>query len=79
MQESSQLDEAGMREQHPKVFERLAAIEDALEEDDFEEKTLSEKCKITADQRISSTKTKQIRTHKLVVCLEVSSNPKLLR
>ncbi|KAH6649026.1 hypothetical protein BKA67DRAFT_497845, partial [Truncatella angustata] len=39
---------------------RLEAIERALEEDDFDEKTLKEKCKVTAQVRSSSTKTKQV-------------------
>ncbi|KAI4599812.1 hypothetical protein KJ359_001548 [Pestalotiopsis sp. 9143b] len=39
---------------------RLQAVEQALEEDDFEEKTLKEKCKISAQHRSSSTKTKQV-------------------
>ncbi|ETS80288.1 hypothetical protein PFICI_07817 [Pestalotiopsis fici W106-1] len=42
------------------VRSRLAAVEQALEEDDFEEKTLKEKCKILAQHRSSSTKTKQV-------------------
>lgn len=39
---------------------RLEAIELALEEDDFEEKTLTEKCKIPTQSKVSATKTKQI-------------------
>ncbi|KAI0123074.1 ubiquitin hydrolase [Xylariales sp. AK1849] len=38
---------------------RLEAVDLALEEDDFEEKTLKEKCKISSQHRSSSTKTKQ--------------------
>ncbi|KAI8181207.1 hypothetical protein K4K51_002018 [Colletotrichum sp. SAR 10_75] len=38
---------------------RLAAVEEALEEDDFEDKTLTEKCKFPANFKVSSTKTKQ--------------------
>lgn len=38
---------------------RLAAVEEALEEDDFEDKTLFEKCKFPAQFKVSSTKTKQ--------------------
>lgn len=45
----------GLRE----ALSRLEAIEQALEEDDFEEKTLQEKCKISKQLRVSSTKTKQ--------------------
>ncbi|KAI1864209.1 hypothetical protein JX265_008580 [Neoarthrinium moseri] len=39
---------------------RLEAVELALEEDDFEEKTLKDKCKISGQHRSSSTKTKQV-------------------
>ena len=39
---------------------RLEAVQLALEEDDFEEKTLKEKCKIAAPHRVSTTKTKQV-------------------
>jgi ubiquitin carboxyl-terminal hydrolase 1 len=47
-------------EQLTEPLRRLAAVEEALEEDDFEEKTITEKCKITAQSRVSSTKTKQV-------------------
>jgi ubiquitin carboxyl-terminal hydrolase 1 len=46
-------------EDFPEPFVRLQAIETALEEDDFEDKTLSKDCKILPQQRVSSTKTKQ--------------------
>lgn len=39
---------------------RLEAVETALEEDDFEEKTIAETCKIPSQGKVSSTKTKQI-------------------
>lgn len=39
---------------------RLEAVELALEEDDFSETTLRDECKITAQSKVSSTKTKQI-------------------
>ena len=39
---------------------RLEAVELALEEDDFAEKTLLDKCKITSQSKVSTTKTKQI-------------------
>ncbi|KAG0649012.1 Leukocyte common antigen [Hyphodiscus hymeniophilus] len=39
--------------------ERLAAVTKALEEDDYEEKTLLTKCKIPSKSRVSSTKTRQ--------------------
>ncbi|KAH7033356.1 uncharacterized protein B0I36DRAFT_348423 [Microdochium trichocladiopsis] len=38
---------------------RLAAVETALEEDDFEDETLTEKCKITSEHRVRTTKMKQ--------------------
>lgn len=39
--------------------ERLAAVETALEDDDYEDKTLLQKCKIPSKNRVSSTKTRQ--------------------
>ncbi|KAH8664131.1 hypothetical protein BX600DRAFT_463804 [Xylariales sp. PMI_506] len=39
---------------------RLQAVELALEEDDFADKTLTEGCKISPQHRVSSTKTKQV-------------------
>ncbi len=39
---------------------RLEAVQLALEEDDFDEKTLKDRCKISAQHRVSSTKTKQV-------------------
>lgn len=39
---------------------RLEAVELALEEDDFDERTLKEKCKIQNQNKVSTTKTKQI-------------------
>lgn len=39
---------------------RLRAVEQALDEDDFEEQTLLEKCRISKQHRVSSTKTKQM-------------------
>ncbi|KAI1115765.1 hypothetical protein F5Y14DRAFT_440293 [Nemania sp. NC0429] len=39
---------------------RLSAVEQALEEDDFEEQTLLDKCGISKQHRVSSTKTKQM-------------------
>ncbi|KAF4345250.1 ubiquitin carboxyl-terminal hydrolase 1 [Fusarium beomiforme] len=47
-------------EQIQKALFRLEAVKQALEEDDFEEKTLTEKCSIPANSKVSSTKTKQI-------------------
>ena len=39
--------------------DRLAAVIEALEDDDYEEKTLLNKCKIPPKSRVSSTKTRQ--------------------
>ncbi|PHH77111.1 hypothetical protein CDD80_935 [Ophiocordyceps camponoti-rufipedis] len=39
---------------------RLDAVEAALDEDDFDEKTLTERCKISSQAKVTSTKTKQI-------------------
>ncbi|KAL9941464.1 hypothetical protein D7B24_003961 [Verticillium nonalfalfae] len=38
---------------------RLAAVEEAFEDDDFEDKTITEKCKVSASHKVTSTKTKQ--------------------
>lgn len=46
------------KEQLETCLRRLEAVKLALEEDDFEEKTLTEKCKIS--KKVSTTKTKQI-------------------
>ncbi|KAK2002691.1 ubiquitin carboxyl-terminal hydrolase [Colletotrichum falcatum] len=53
--EASYTDKEKLKE--PKL--RLAAVEEALEEDDFEDKTLTEKCKFPFQFKVSSTKTKQ--------------------
>ena len=39
---------------------RLRAVEDALEDDAFDDKTMGETCKITAQGKVNTTKTKQI-------------------
>ncbi|KAJ3560653.1 hypothetical protein NPX13_g9230 [Xylaria arbuscula] len=39
---------------------RLKAVEEALEEENFDEQTLGDKCKISKQHRVSSTKTKQM-------------------
>ncbi|KAI0525701.1 hypothetical protein F5B22DRAFT_591186 [Xylaria bambusicola] len=39
---------------------RLKAVEEALEDEDFDEQTLSDKCRISKQHRVSSTKTKQM-------------------
>ncbi|KXJ93202.1 hypothetical protein Micbo1qcDRAFT_161159 [Microdochium bolleyi] len=54
--EANELSDAALAE--PRA--RLAAVDLALEEDDFEDKTLAEKCKISAQHRVNSTKTKQV-------------------
>jgi ubiquitin carboxyl-terminal hydrolase 1 len=41
------------------AFQRLSAIQHALEEDDFADKTLHETCQIPKKARVSSTKTRQ--------------------
>jgi ubiquitin carboxyl-terminal hydrolase 1 len=46
-------------EDMPQPFARLRAIEAALEEDDFDDKTLVERCLIKPEHKVSSTKTKQ--------------------
>ncbi|KAI6360197.1 hypothetical protein MCOR25_006810 [Pyricularia grisea] len=42
----------------PEAYARIAAINEALEEDDFDEKTISRRCKIS--QKVNSMKTKQL-------------------
>lgn len=44
---------------HKQTTERLAAVTEALEDDDYEDKTLLQKCKIPSKSRVSSTKTRQ--------------------
>ncbi|CAK7566938.1 MAG: ubiquitin-specific protease ubp1 [Sporothrix epigloea] len=61
----SKLSEEDKAKQKPGVnltlpLERLAAVEAALEDEDFEEKTLSEKCKVPEKQRVQSTKSRQV-------------------
>ncbi|CAK7201191.1 ubiquitin-specific protease ubp1 [Sporothrix eucalyptigena] len=52
--------EATPRSNPAEAHTRLAAVEEALEEDDFEEKTLRDKCKIPEKQRVHSTKSRQV-------------------
>lgn len=47
-------------EQLAEPVRRLEAVKLALEDDDFDDKTLAEKCKITQGGKVSVTKTKQI-------------------
>ena len=52
----------GMSEDEPvrkTTAERLAAVTEALDDDDYEEKTLVNKCKIGKKSRVTSTKTRQ--------------------
>jgi ubiquitin carboxyl-terminal hydrolase 1 len=44
---------------HARTLARLADVEEALEDDDYEDKTLVQKCKIPAKSRVTSTKTRQ--------------------
>lgn len=45
---------------YPDLRSRLAAIEEALEVESFDDKTLEDKCKILPQKRVTSTKTKQV-------------------
>lgn len=51
---------AGAEEGLQEILIRLEAVEQALEEDDFDEQTIHDECKIPKRQRVSSTKTKQM-------------------
>ncbi|KAL1871047.1 hypothetical protein VTK73DRAFT_2282 [Phialemonium thermophilum] len=53
------LKKGGKEEDFPQMFQRFHTVETALEEEMFDERTLSEKVKIPAKHRICSTKTKQ--------------------
>lgn len=44
----------------PELRQRLEALEEALEEEAFDDATLTQKCKITPRARVNSTKTKQV-------------------
>lgn len=48
------------QEQLAEPSRRLAAVEEALEDDDFEDETIKEKCKIPNGSRVTTTKTKQV-------------------
>ncbi|RFU75372.1 ubiquitin c-terminal hydrolase [Trichoderma arundinaceum] len=48
------------KEQLAEPLRRLEAVQTALEEDEFDEETIKDRCKITAQGRVSSTKTKQM-------------------
>jgi ubiquitin carboxyl-terminal hydrolase 1 len=55
--ERTKEDPEGITHQNCKL--RLDAVTEALEDDDYEDKTLLQKCKIPAKSRVSSTKTRQ--------------------
>lgn len=57
--------------------ERLRAVEEALEENDFAEKTLTENCHITSKNRASSTKSRQAVIARSPKCLVVHINRSL--
>ena len=44
---------------HQSVLERLRVVEEALEDDDYEDKTLTQKCKIPPKNRMTTTKSRQ--------------------
>ncbi|KAL7790868.1 hypothetical protein V8C37DRAFT_383477 [Trichoderma ceciliae] len=48
------------KEQLAEPLRRLEAVQTALEEDEFDEETIKERCKITSQGRVSVTKTKQM-------------------
>ncbi|KAL7925533.1 cysteine proteinase [Trichoderma austrokoningii] len=48
------------KEQLAEPLRRLEAVQTALEEDDFGEETIKDRCKITAQSRVNVTKTKQM-------------------
>lgn len=48
------------KEQLAEPLRRLEAVQTALEEDDFDEETIKDRCKITAQSRVNVTKTKQM-------------------
>lgn len=54
--------------------ERLRAVQEALEDEDFSEKTLSKKCHIPSKNRVSSTKSRQAVIARPPKCLVVHIN-----
>ncbi|GFF26301.1 putative ubiquitin C-terminal hydrolase [Aspergillus udagawae] len=54
--------------------ERLRAVEEALGEDDFAEKTLSKKCHIPSKNRVTSTKSRQAVIARTPKCLVIHIN-----
>ena len=57
--------------------ERLQAVEDALAEDDFAEKTLSTKCHIPSKHRVTTTKSRQAVIARSPQCLAIHVNRSL--
>lgn len=57
--------------------ERLQAVEEAIQEGDFSEKTLSKKCHIPSKNRISSTKSRQAVIARTPKCLAIHVNRSL--
>jgi ubiquitin carboxyl-terminal hydrolase 1 len=57
--------------------ERLAAVKEALEENDFAEKTLANKCHIPSKSRVSTTKSRQAVIARTPKCLVVHINRSL--
>lgn len=57
--------------------ERLQAVEDALEEGDFSEQTLSKKCHIPSKNRITTTKSRQAVIARTPKCLAIHVNRSL--
>lgn len=57
--------------------ERLQAVEEALAEDDYSEKTLSKKCHIPSKSRITTTKSRQAVIARAPKCLPIHINRSL--
>jgi ubiquitin carboxyl-terminal hydrolase 1 len=57
--------------------ERLQAVEEALADDDYAEKTLSKKCHIPSKNRITTTKSRQAVIARIPKCLSVHVNRSL--
>ncbi|KAJ5832458.1 hypothetical protein N7474_000769 [Penicillium riverlandense] len=57
--------------------ERLAAVNEALEENDFAEKTLANKCRIPSKSRVSTTKSRQAVIARTPKCLVIHMNRSL--
>lgn len=57
--------------------ERLQAVEEALEEGDFSEQTLSKKCRIPSKKRVTATKSRQAVIARSPKCLAIHVNRSL--